>query len=214
MTAPEIVVFDWDGTLVDSEQHIVASIRYAASKLALPDLEHDCVKQIIGLGMQEALLTLYQDLSSEQVKSMRKHYSEHFFKTQTGAANLFSGVHETLTELRRKGLRLAVATGKSRNGLDKALKSTGLGGYFDIERCADESRSKPDPLMLRQIADHYQSDFGAMIMVGDTSYDMQMAAEVEMPALAVSYGVHVESRLREHQPLAVIDHISEVLNFV
>ena len=210
----QVVVFDWDGTLVDSEQHIVASIRYAAEQLGLSTLAHNVIKNIIGLGMREALKELYPDLTAEQVASMRKHYAERFFQSRIDAANLFPSVVETLTALRRKGLKLAVATGKSRNGLDKALKSSGLGVYFDITRCADETLSKPDPLMLHEIANHYQMDFDAMLMIGDTTYDMEMAYRVSMPSVAVSYGVHDSKDLLEYKPIKIIDKLSEVLTLI
>ena len=127
---------------------------------------------------------------------------------------LFDGVLDTLDQLRSSGVKLAVATGKSRNGLDKALEATGLKPYFDIERCADETRSKPDPLMLEQIADHFAVSPTKMFMVGDTEYDLDMAARFGMGSVGVSYGVHDISRLNKHKPLKIVDHISEILALI
>jgi len=208
------IVFDWDGTLVDSESHIVDCIGYAADQLGLAALSYDRRKSIIGLGMREALLELYPELDHAQIVAMREHYAAHFFGRKTEPYDLFPGVLDTLEALKSKGVSLAVATGKSRNGLDKALQSTGLGRFFDIERCADETRSKPDPLMLKEIAAHYQYDYKDMLMVGDTSYDMSMAQQVNMPAVAVSYGVHALEDLHPYQPVKVIDALPVILELV
>ena len=210
----KVVVFDWDGTLVDSERHIVSSIEYAADKMSLPERSYDEMKGIIGLGMREALLTLYPELSEDEIKNLRAHYSTQFFSAPTNAAQLFDGVLELLQYLRDKGLKLAVATGKSRNGLEKALDSTTLRPYFDITRCADETRSKPDPLMLVQIADHFEVEPVEMLMVGDTEFDLAMAANLGVPSIAVSHGVHEVERLQLHKPLKVLDHLSELKEFV
>ena len=172
MNKYDICVFDWDGTLVNSERHIVDSLTYAAEKLSLPPLSYDEKKDIIGLSMHKALQTLYPSLSSRGIDQMRAYYGEFFFSVPQDASILFEGVVNTLTHLRDRGVKLAVATGKSRNGLDKALISTGLKSFFDIERCADETKSKPDPLMLIEIARYYRAEPSSMLMVGDTEYDL------------------------------------------
>tara|TARA_R110000850_G_scaffold72424_4_gene159318 strand:- start:762 stop:1415 length:654 start_codon:yes stop_codon:yes gene_type:complete len=210
MNKYEICVFDWDGTLVDSERHIVDSLTYAAEKLSLPSLSYDVKKDIIGLSMHKALETLYPSLSLAGIEQMRAYYGEHFFSVPQDASILFEGVLSTLSDLRDTGVKLAVATGKSRNGLDKALVSTGLKSFFDIERCADETRSKPDPLMLSEIAQHYKADPSSMLMVGDTEYDLEMARNFNMDSVGVSYGVHEKARLVLHKPIAIIDTFSEL----
>jgi len=210
----EVVVFDWDGTLVDSESHIVASIKYAARAVGLPMLSYDVIKDIIGLGMREALLVLYPELTDEQVIVLRKHYSHFFFSKEIDQTMLFDGVLETLDQLQMSGIKLAVATGKSRNGLDKALEATGLKPYFDIERCADETRSKPDPMMLTQISEHFSLSPTKMFLVGDTEYDLEMAARFGMGSVGVSYGVHDVTRLNKHKPIRIVDHISEILALI
>ncbi len=210
----KVVVFDWDGTLVDSESHIVACISYAAEQLGLPSLSYDAKKNIIGLGMREALHSLYPELDESGIVKMREYYSSHFFAHSTTALDLFPGVCDTLETLKVRGIKLAVATGKSRNGLSKALVSSGLGGFFDIERCADETLSKPNPLMLREISDFYQRDASEMLMVGDTTYDMEMAARFGMPSVGVSYGVHEVADLIAHAPVKVIDALPDLLAMV
>jgi phosphoglycolate phosphatase len=207
----EVFVFDWDGTLVDSESHIVESIGHAARTLGLPPLTYAAMKDIIGLGMKEALLVLYPELTDEQIVTMRKHYADYFFDVKDDHLKLFDGVSETLSVLQRRGVGLAVATGKSRHGLDKALEMTGLKRFFDIERCADETKSKPHPLMLEQIAEHYNIAPNTMLMIGDTEYDLDMAARIGMDSIGVSYGVHDARRLLKHSPRQIIDNLSELL---
>jgi len=204
-------IFDWDGTLVDSEAHIVSCLKYAAQQSGLPVLSYDKFKDIIGLGMREALLSLYPALSNNEIEDMRGHYSASFFAETSAPLKLFDGVIDTLKNLQSKGLSLAVATGKSRNGLNKALLSTGLQPFFDIERCADETRSKPHPLMLEEIAEHFSLKPSEMLMIGDTEYDLEMAACFDMDAVGVSYGVHDVSRLMKHKPVKIIDSLSEIL---
>tara|TARA_B100001063_G_scaffold187507_1_gene177779 strand:- start:64 stop:714 length:651 start_codon:yes stop_codon:yes gene_type:complete len=214
MNEIKVCVFDWDGTLVDSEKHIVDSLTYAAEKLALPSLSYEVKKDIIGLSMHKALETLYPVLSMADIEKMRMHYGEYFFSVPQNNQSLFNLVEKTLADLKSKGYKLAVATGKSRNGLDKALVSTGLKRFFDIERCADETRSKPDPLMLSEIADYYGVGASDMLMVGDTEFDLGMASNFGSPSLGVSYGVHEVSRLEKYKPLGIIDCISEIHRYL
>ncbi len=210
----EVVVFDWDGTLVDSEQHIVSSIEFAASKLGLPELSYDEMKDIIGLGMQEALQKLYPGLDDDGIAALRAHYSSAFFSKQASPASLFSGVKDALEGLRSRKVNMAVATGKSRRGLERALDATQLRPYFDIERCADETRSKPDPLMLQELCEYFSLPPEKMLMVGDTEYDLHMAQNIGMPAVGVSYGVHDVSRLQKYKPLKIVDNLTEVLTLI
>jgi len=204
-------IFDWDGTLVDSERHIVSSIEHAAQEVGLPLRTYSQMKDIIGLGMKEALLVLYPDLNDSEIESVRGHYSNYFFASSSGALKLFDGVISTLESLQSFGLNLAVATGKSRNGLDKALHSTGLKAFFDVERCADETKSKPHPMMLEEIAEYFSFAPSEMLMVGDTEYDLEMAARIGMDSVGVSYGVHDTERLLRHRPLKIVDKFSEIL---
>ena len=208
-----VCIFDWDGTLVNSEKHIVESLTYAAERMRLPKLAYTQLKDIIGLSMPNALAILYPGLSDADVESVRRHYAEHFFSVPQDASTLFDFVAETLSQLQDAGVRLAVATGKSRHGLDKALLSTGLKPFFEIERCADETCSKPDPLMLAEIAEHFNMPPSAMLMIGDTEYDLEMARRYSMDSLGVSYGVHDRERLLRHEPVAIIDCFSELLTY-
>jgi len=210
----DVVIFDWDGTLVDSEQHIVASIAQAAKATGLEPLPYEQMKDIIGLGMREALAKLYPGLSSQQVEAMRQHYAGAFFSKEMDRSMLFDGVEETLGSLRRDCFRMAVATGKSRNGLEKALDATALRSYFAQSRCADETRSKPDPAMLQELQKFFDVPVERMLMVGDTEYDLAMAKSMGMPAVGVSYGVHDINRLYQQRPLEIVDQIGDILHLV
>ncbi len=209
----EVVVLDWDGTVVDSEHYIVNSLRSAAESIGLPDLGHDRYKSIIGLGLREALRQLYPDLPDAGVEALRDAYASAFIAGEHDAIRLFDGVRETLDALLSDGVRLAVATGKSRRGLERALDASGLRAYFSATRCADETASKPDPRMLNELVRELASAPKNMLMVGDTEYDLAMAARAGMPSLGVSYGVHGVDALRTHAPLGIIDQFAELRKY-
>lgn len=210
----KVVVFDWDGTLIDSEQHIVSCIAHAATVVGLPELTYDRMKSIIGLGMKEALMDLYPAITESQVQSLREHYSARFHDDASAGLELFPGVEETLNSLKEKGIRLAVATGKSRRGLEIAKKTSGLGDFFEIERCADETKSKPHPQMLHELIDYFGVSAQEMVMVGDTSFDMEMASRASMPAVGVSYGVHHSTDLQNWKPQVIVDQMPELLGWL
>lgn len=198
----DVVIFDWDGTLVDSVDHIADSLQLAARDLGFPERERQALRHIVGLGMREALEHLYPGISHEDMTRLREAYAHHFFQRETTERDLFPGVSELLASL-HGGTALAVATGKSRPGLDRALDSSGLGRYFQLTRCANETASKPDPMMLRQIIDVTGVPAERMVMVGDTIYDMEMARRIGMPAIGVTWGVHSAEQLAEHGPAAI-----------
>lgn len=205
-----LLVFDWDGTLMDSEARIVACLRAAIEDLELEPRDDDSLKNIIGLGLAEAINTLYPGSDSSLHKTMTDRYRYHFLTANPTSSELFEGAEETLKGLAEAGFLLAVATGKGRQGLDKVLEETGLGGYFHATRCSDETFSKPHPLMLEQLMDELGTEPAETLMIGDTEYDMQMASNARTHALAVSYGVHEKERLLKHNPLHCIDAIQEL----
>ena len=206
-----LIAFDWDGTLVDSVDHIVKSVKYAAEKLAFNALDNDSVKNIIGLGMNEAIKTLYSSVTDDDIVRFRQFYSEAFFSEVIGRDHLFPNAENVLGQFKDQGVILAVATGKGRNGLDKALHSTGLKSYFSIERCADESASKPSPLMLEQIMSVMDIKPSEMLMVGDTDFDMEMAERAGVDRVGVSYGAQARHRLESFNPLCIVDDLNELL---
>lgn len=200
----DIVIFDWDGTLVDSVDHIASSLEQAAGDLGYPQRSREQLRHIIGLGMQEALEYLYPGISGREITELREAYAQYFFSRDTTPEDLFPGIDQVLDRLRGASRRLAVATGKSRPGLDRGLVSSNLGPYFELTRCANETASKPDPLMLRQILDATGVSAARAVMVGDTIYDMEMARRLGMPAIGVTWGVHSRDQLREHGPMEVV----------
>lgn len=197
-----LVIFDWDGTLMDSEQRIVAAIQQAARETGLPVLDARTCASIIGLSLTQAIRTLYPEASPDQVSRLAEAYSHHFLEESLVPMHLFEGAVELLEALKARGVMLAIATGKSRHGLDRVLAETGLAGYFDITRTPVEAASKPDPLMLRQILEESGIPLAQSLMVGDTSFDMEMAQRIGMDRVAVSFGVHDAEALDRYEPLA------------
>ncbi len=206
----KVVIFDWDGTLVDSVEHIAGSLHQAATELGFPALEREAYRDIIGLGMAEALEALYPGLDREEMLAIREGYARYFFARKTLPQNVFAGMTEVVDDLKLAGMGVAVATGKSRRGLDAALDSSGLGPHFDITRCADETRSKPDPRMLMEILEHYEIEPADAVMVGDTRYDLEMARRISMPAIGVEWGVHKRDELDRYQPVSVATTVAEL----
>lgn len=206
----KVAIFDWDGTLVDSVEHIAESLHQAATELGFPALERNAYRNIIGLGMVEALDMLYPGLSREQMTSIREGYARYFFAKATMPQNVFAGMADVLADLRTGGRGCAVATGKSRRGLEKALVTSELGQHFDLTRCADETRSKPDPAMLAEIVAFYGIEPHEAVMIGDTVYDMDMAQRLGMPAIGVEWGVHDRDALGQFSPRAVVGSVTDL----
>ena len=204
----QLIVFDWDGTLIDSEARIVNCMRAAIHDLQLPARSNEQMRNVIGLGLQEALATLYPDGDSDMYQNLVDRYRQHFLVEDTTPSELFTGVERLLGDLSERGHYLAIATGKGRVGLEKALDETGLREYFHFPRCADETRSKPHPQMLEEIMDRLGVEPHETLMVGDTEFDLQMANNAGTSALAVSYGVHDKPRLLACNPLACVDDVT------
>jgi phosphoglycolate phosphatase len=206
----KVVIFDWDGTLVDSVEHIAESLHQAATELGYPQLEREAYRDIIGLGMIEALEKLYPGISREEMTAIREGYGRYFFSKVTTPQNVFAGMADVVTDIRGAGLGCSVATGKSRRGLDMALDSSGLGPHFNITRCADESRSKPDPAMLEEIVRFYGIEPADAVMIGDTRYDLDMAQRIGMPSIGVEWGVHKRDVLGDYSPHAIVDTVPDL----
>jgi phosphoglycolate phosphatase len=206
----ELLVFDWDGTLMDSEARIVACLQGAIGDLGLPHKEVADLRNIIGLGLAEAIDTLFPGSDATTQQALVDRYRHHFLVADPTPSALFEGAAEVLRGLAAQGYLLAVATGKGRRGLDKVLEETGLGPLFHATRCADETFSKPHPQMLLELMDHLGAEPGATLMIGDTEYDMEMARNAQTHALAVSYGVHHMERLLRHGPLGCLDRIGDL----
>ena len=213
-TSSKLIVFDWDGTLMDSEAQIVNCLRDAIADLELAERSHDQMKNIIGLGLAEACAMLYPEGDLDEHQALINRYRYHFLEVNKTPAVLFDGVVEMVQELSEQGHFLAVATGKGRAGLDKVLDQTGLREHFHVSRCADECFSKPHPQMLLEILDFIGVDANDALMIGDTEYDLQMANNAGVKSLAVSYGVHEKQRLLQQQPLDMVDDIAALRNWL
>lgn len=210
----DLLIFDWDGTLADSQARIVSSFHYAANKLQLPSRRDVDIRQMIGLSLNNAMYRLFPELDKVQCDELVLAYREHYFSDQALPSGLFPQALETIKQLATQGYQLSVATGKSRRGLDEGLEQTGLQAYFTVTRTAEETASKPDPQMLEEILWHTGVVAERALMVGDTTYDLLMANRAHMSSLAVSYGMHSKEQLMECQPLGCIDTIAEMVDWL
>lgn len=203
----ELIVFDWDGTLMDSAARIVESLRAAGSDAGLHVLADDVLRNVIGLGMREAVLTLHPDLSPAEIDFFSDRYRHHYLVSCPMPSKLFEGVRPILEDLIQHDLLLAVATGKSRAGLARVLAETDCQSYFHATRTADVTCSKPDPQMLMEIIEVLGVSPDKTLMVGDTEYDLDMAQRAGVASVAVSYGAHESHRLIQYPALAQIDSL-------
>lgn len=205
----DLIVFDWDGTLMDSAAAIASSVQAAARDLGLEPPSDERARHIIGLGLGDALRYALPNLPHERYAELSARYRHHYL-SRDHELSLFAGVEEMLESLRGAGYWLAVATGKSRIGLNRALEVSGLGGCFHATRCADECFSKPHPQMLEELLDELGVAPEAALMIGDTSHDVQMAHNARVPAVAVTYGAHPRAGLESLLPLGCVDTVEEL----
>jgi phosphoglycolate phosphatase len=205
----DLIVFDWDGTLADSTRMITECIREASAEAGLVVPEPVAASNIIGLGLREAIVELFGSLSDSQHRLLVERYRHHYL-TRDQQTLLFEGAAHALEKLENRGFMLAVATGKGRNGLNRSLENSGLKRYIHASRCADECFSKPHPQMLLEIMDELGVTPERTLMVGDTSYDLQMARNANVAALAVCYGAHPLEHLLPHAPLAYFDQFTKL----
>ncbi|OUR64704.1 HAD family hydrolase [Methylophaga sp. 42_25_T18] len=205
----QLIVFDWDGTLMDSTAHIVNCMQQAISALELPSLTDSAISHIIGLGLDEAVLTLYPDADQNLITTLADKYRQVWLNSPHETP-LFENARELIQQLADNDYLLAVATGKSRRGLDKVLTATGLTDYFHATRCADECHSKPHPQMLEELMGHLGVEKQHTLMIGDTEFDLQMAHNAGAHSLAISHGAHSIETLQACQPKAIVDDLHQV----
>jgi phosphoglycolate phosphatase len=201
-----LIVFDWDGTLIDSAGTIVECIQQSARDMGLEVPGRERASHVIGLGLHDSLRHAVPGLPSERYLEFAEHYRRHFVARQDSML-LFGGIRELLDTL-HGSRRLAIATGKSRKGLDRALEAERLRRYFSASRCADETHPKPHPAMLLEIMDELAVEPAQALMIGDTSHDLDMARAAGIDALAVTYGAHPERGLRACGPLECFPSVS------
>lgn len=208
-----LLIFDWDGTLSDSTGKITHAMQLATEDMGWPIPDDKTVHNIIGLGLPEAIRVLFPQVSDqEELVRVRERYAFHFlYLDQQQSSALFPTVLETLENLQSSGHQLAIATGKSRRGLDRILTNLGMTTFFHGSRCADETMSKPHPLMLEQLLAEFSTVAEDAVMIGDTEYDMDMARQINMPRIAVSYGAHHLDRLHIYEPELWLDQFDQLL---
>jgi len=206
----ELIIFDWDGTIIDSQAHIIDCMQRALLDEGLQLVSEQEIRHIIGLSLDVAIAELYPGINDAVINRVADGYRYHFFSDPAGTSKLFAGVDDVIKDLHAEGYYIAVATGKGRRGLDMALHETKLEPYFHITRCADETRSKPDPLMLDEILTDLDMNAAKALMVGDTSYDMQMGNNIKMDTCAVTYGMHERDHLEDCSPTFLIDSIDQL----
>jgi len=209
----ELIIFDWDGTLMDSVPRIVSCMQAAALEAEWGALTAAEVEDIIGLGLPEAIAQLCPGILPTQAERLRERYAHHFVQADTTPMAFFSGVEAHIARLRgHEQQRLAVATGKSRRGLDRIFAETGSGAWFHASRTADETRSKPHPQMLSELLAELAVPVERALMVGDTEYDLEMARAMGMDRVGVSYGVHTSERLAMSEPKWIAHSVDELFD--
>ena len=209
----DLIVFDWDGTLMDSTVHIARSIQAACRDLGLPVPADESASYVIGLGLKDALQICAPTLDPAEYPRLAERYRFHFL-TMGQQTELFAGVRELLQELREEGYFLAVATGKSRVGLNRALDQSRLTSAFDGTRCADETFSKPHPAMLHELTRELGQDLARTVMIGDTTHDLQMAINAGAAGIGVGYGAHPADSLAALQPKFCADSVASLAGWL
>jgi len=208
-----LFVFDWDGTLMDSAGAIVSAIQAACRDLGIKEAPESRARHVIGLALSDALRYAVPDLPEHHYPKMVDRYRHHYL-SRDHELSLFDGVTDMIGELQASGFMLAVATGKSRLGLDRALKVSGLGAAFADSRCADECHSKPHPQMLEELMAEFGVPPERTLMIGDTTHDLQMAINAGVAGLAVTYGAHPARALDALSPLAGLHDIAELAGWL
>jgi phosphoglycolate phosphatase len=203
-----LLVFDWDGTIIDSASAIVDCICAAARDTGIEVPPRERAAHTIGLGLHDALRFAVPDLPPERYADFVAHYRKHFLACED-SMQLFDGMRELLSQLRQNHL-LAIATGKSRRGLNRALEAGDLKAYFTASRCADETNPKPHPAMLLELMEELKASRGETLMIGDTSHDLEMARAAGVDAVAVAYGAHAAEGLRACAPLRCVSSVKEL----
>ncbi|MFZ5524528.1 MAG: HAD family hydrolase [Pseudomonadota bacterium] len=205
----DLIVFDWDGTVMDSTGVISGSIQAACRDLGLNVPDDETARHVIGLGLDQALRYAVPDMPDALRPELVARYRHHFL-AQDEKIPLFAGAKETIAELHAAGYWLGVATGKSNAGLSRAMEASSMSSYFHATRTADQTFSKPDPAMLIELMEEFGVSAERTLMVGDTTHDMQMAQNAKVDAVAVGHGAHPPEQLQELNPLALVRDFAEL----
>ena len=209
----DLIVWDWDGTLANSTGMITDAIVQAASQVGLPALDPTAASNIIGLGLRESIHALFGDIPADKAQALARQYTANYYAGEAEIP-LFTGAKATIIELHRRGYKLAVATGKGRRGLNLALEHCGLSPYFHATKTVDECFSKPHPQMLDELMDELVVRPERTLMIGDTSYDLQMAQNAGVPALAVTFGAQSREQLLRYNPIKIFNQFSDLSSWL
>lgn len=209
-----LLVFDWDGTLVDSIEQITTSLQFASKIVCGETVSEEAARSVIGLGLQEAVELLHPGKSLSITEKIADAYRQHYLNENAVPAPLFNGVTEMLDELVARGFTLAIATGKSRAGLDRTFTEHKVAHYFSTTRCAGENKSKPHPEMLLGILNDTGSHADQALMIGDSEHDLMMAKNARVDAIGVTHGAHTSDRLMAHEPLLCLDRVADLINLL
>lgn len=211
----ELLIFDWDGTLCDSVPRIVAAMQSAALDCGIAPADADAVRAIIGMSLDEAIRLVHPDLHQDSLAPFIRAYGARYLEADAVQPSpLFPGVADALAAYAAAGYRMAVATGKSRRGLDRVLAQRGWTRFFDVTRCADESAGKPDPRMLHEILSYCDVPASRAVMVGDSLFDLEMAHRAGVRSIAVTYGAQPAERLQSARPTHVIDQFAALTDWL
>lgn len=210
----DVIIFDWDGTLINSIDWIATCLQSAAEQCQLPKPQSQAAKNVIGLSIENAMLSLFPEADPGLLKKLVTCYQTAYFSATIDRSHFFPGVYDMLLTLKASGYALAVATGKTRKGLQAVLADTQTEDLFTITRCADETASKPSPLMLQEILSHCGCPSDRALMVGDSTFDLEMARNANMASVAVTCGAHPKDLLHPYQPLLCLEQPAELLPFI
>ncbi|MES2546319.1 MAG: HAD-IA family hydrolase [Pseudomonadota bacterium] len=209
----DLIVWDWDGTVANSTGMITNAIVKAAEQVGLPTLDPQAATNIIGLGLKESIHALYGDIPNDKAQALAAQYTVNYYAGESEIP-LFDGAKEMIVELNRRGFKLAVATGKGRRGLNLALQNCGLGNYFHATRTVDECFSKPHPQMLDELMDLLVVRPERTLMIGDTSYDLQMAQNAGVASIGVTFGAQAHDKLVSYNPLKIFNQFSDLSSWL
>lgn len=206
----QLIIFDWDGTLMDSIERIVSSVQAAAKSCSLNVPDNSQVSDIVGLSLPQAMKTLFPNINASDTAKLIEQYRYQFIEVNDTPMPLFTDTIPLLNALTQNNKILAIATGKGREGLQRVLNQTNTGHYFQASRCAGEASSKPSPEMLLSLLEQLQIAKDRALMIGDSKYDLQMAKTAGIDSIGVTFGVHSRSQLSQYQPKATVDSLTEL----
>jgi len=209
----DLIIFDWDGTIANSAGIIIESIKQVCASKQIPTPTDQTISSIIGLGLSEGFRKIFPHMNPAQQKEIEHLYREEYLKRVNDIC-LFDGVEVGIKGLASQGYYLAVATGKSRRGLNNALNKSNLNEFFKITKTMDECFSKPHPQMVNEILDAFMVEPPRAVMIGDSSHDLEMANNAMIDSIGVSYGAQVESQLKQYNPKVIVDNSYDLFSWL